>query len=190
MATSSSSYVKSESTGPFDSDHEANLSYTLEHNLPNQLDSIPSSSSLIFIDAPVLPSNETPSEFLQGFSAPTPSVYINMSISEQTSDVDFAGPITTTDPPLSPSYTDYPLPSTTVQRYSHYHHLPHHSQNQNRYPYVPYYEQRSAFRRPRTPNAPSMPEHLLPGYTQDRTATSRNKNDRDYNENKKEEGNL
>ncbi|CAF4081011.1 unnamed protein product, partial [Rotaria sp. Silwood1] len=117
-------------------------------------------------------------------------VYINMSISEQTSDVDFAGPITTTDPPLSPSYTDYPLPSTTVQRYSHYHHLPHHSQNQNRYPYVPYYEQRSAFRRPRTPNAPSMPEHLLPGYTQDRTATSRNKNDRDYNENKKEEGNL
>ncbi|CAF5186652.1 unnamed protein product, partial [Rotaria sp. Silwood1] len=90
----------------------------------------------------------------------------------------------------SPSYTDYPLPSTTVQRYSHYHNLPHHSQSQNRYPYVPYYEQRSAFRRPRTPNAPSMPEHLLPGYTQDRTATSRNKNDRDYNENKKEEGNL
>ncbi|CAF4901442.1 unnamed protein product, partial [Rotaria sp. Silwood1] len=188
MATSSSSHVKSESTGPFYSDHEANLSYTLEHNLPNQIDSIPpSSSSSIFIDAPVLPSNETPSEFLQGFSAPTPPVYINMSISEQTSDVDFAGPITTTDPPLSPSYTDYPLPSTTVQRYSHYHHLPHHSQNQNRYPYVPYYEQRSAFRRPRTPNAPSMPEHLLPGYTQDRTATSRNKNDRDYNENKKEE---
>ncbi|CAF3911683.1 unnamed protein product, partial [Rotaria sp. Silwood1] len=114
MATSSSSHVKSESTGPFYSDHEANLSYTLEHNLPNQIDSIPpSSSSSIFIDAPVLPSNETPSEFLQGFSAPTPPVYINMSISEQTSDVDFAGPITTTDPPLSPSYTDYPLPSTT-----------------------------------------------------------------------------
>ncbi|CAF0813551.1 unnamed protein product [Rotaria sordida] len=192
MANSSSSYVISEPTGPFHSDHEANLSYrsifntSLEHNLPNQIDPIPPSSSSIFIDAPVLPSNETPSDFLHGFSAPTLPVYINMNISEKTNNVDFAGPITTTDPPLSPSYVDYPLSSTTVQRHSH-HYLPHHSQNQNRYPYVHYYERRSTFRRPRTPNAPSMPEHLSPGYIQDRTATSRNENSRDYNENNKEE---
>ena len=166
MANSSSSYVKSEPKRPFYSDHEANLSYTsifdtsLEHNLPNQIDSIPSASSAIFIDAPVVPSNETSCDLLQSLSAPILPVYINMDISEQTNDVDLAGAMTTTDPPLSPSYVDYSLPSTTVQRHSH-HYLPHHSQNRNRYPYVFYYERRSAFRQPRTPNGIEKNEQIF-----------------------------
>jgi hypothetical protein len=69
---------------------------SLEYNLPNQIDSILPASSSIFIDAPVVPSNETPSDLLQRFSAPTLLVYINMNISEQTDNVDFAGTITTT----------------------------------------------------------------------------------------------
>jgi hypothetical protein len=35
--------------------------------------------------------------------------------------------------------------------------------------------------------APTIPKHLSPGYRQDRTATLKNENGRDYNENKKEE---
>jgi hypothetical protein len=146
MANSSSSYVKNEPTGPLYSDHEPNLLYTsifdtsFEHNLPSQIDSIPPASSSIFIDAPVVPSNETASDLLQGFSAPTLPVYINMRISEQTGNVG------------SPSYVDHRLPSTTaVQRHSQ-HHPPYHSQNRNRYPYVSYYNRRSASQQPRTPN--------------------------------------
>jgi hypothetical protein len=187
----------------------ANLSHisifdtSLEHHLPNEIDSIPAASSSNFVDALVAPSNEAPSNLLQVAPAPTVSVYINMGISEQTGDVNFAEPITPTDPPLLPSHVDYPLPSITVQRHSHHHH-PHQSQNRNRYPYVPYFERRSAFRRSRTPSgiekiittnfyrkstflAPSMPERLSSDYRQDRTTTSRIENSADYNENRKEE---
>jgi hypothetical protein len=133
--------------------HMSILDIPLEHSLPNEIDSIPPASSSNFVDAPVAPSNEAPSDLLQGAPAPTVPVYINMGISEQTGDVNFAGPITTADPPLLPSHVDYSLPSRTVQRHSHHHHhLPHHSQNRNRYPYVPYFERQSAFRRSRTPS--------------------------------------
>jgi hypothetical protein len=121
MTSSSPSYVKSEPTGP------------------------PASSS-IFVDAPVVPSNEIPLDHLHGYSAPTQPVYINIGRSEQTDDVNFAGPITTTNPPLSPSLAsipvDQPLPPTTVPRHDY---LPHRSQIRNRYPYLPSYERRSKF---------------------------------------------
>jgi hypothetical protein len=128
MASSYSSYVKS----------EPNLSYTsifdtsLEHKLPLQIDSIPPTPASVFIDAPVVPSNETPFDLSQSSSAPILPVYINMGVSKQTNDV------------------DHPLPSTTVPEHSH-HHLPYYSQNRNRYPYLSYYERRPAFRRPEIP---------------------------------------
>ncbi|CAF1277667.1 unnamed protein product [Adineta ricciae] len=179
MASSPPSSVKSEPTGGLYSAHEPNLSYasaydtSLEHTLPHATDDEPAASSSIFIDAPVLPSNDAPFELLQGFSAPTLPVYINMGMNDTADNVTFAGPITTTDPPLSRSLAaidvDHPAPSTTAARHSHHHHhFPHHSQARNRYPYLqrqsskglhrtsesrssleglPYYEQRPAFRR-------------------------------------------
>ncbi|UJR36945.1 hypothetical protein I4U23_029654 [Adineta vaga] len=179
MASSPPSSVKSEPTGNLYSGHEQNLSYTsmydtsIENTLPIRTDDIPPVSSSIFIDAPVLPSNDTPFDLLQGFSAPTLPVYINMGMNNTTDNVAFSGPITTTDPQLSRSLAaidvDHPLPSSTISRHSHHHHhFPHHSQNRNRYPYLQrqsskgihrisdlgnsldglsYYEQRPAFRR-------------------------------------------
>ena len=180
MASSSPSSFKSEPTGISYSAHDQNLSYTsiydtsIENTLPIQRDEIPPASSSIYIDTPALPSNETHYDILQGFSAPTLPVYINMGLNERANDVNFAGSSTTTDPPLSRSLAaidvDHPLPPTTSQRHTHHHHhFPHHSQNRNRYPYLqrqvstkalnrtsesrtsldglPYYEQRPAFRR-------------------------------------------
>jgi hypothetical protein len=180
MASSPPSSVKSEPTGVFYSAHESNLSYTslydtsIENTLPSQTDKMPPVSSSIFIDGHSLPSNEIPYELLQGCSAPTLPVYINMGGNQQSNDVTFAG-ATTTDAPFSRSLAtidvDRPIPPTTIQRHSqhHHHHFPHHSQNRNRYPYLqrpisskalnqtqgsrtsldglPYYEQRPAFRR-------------------------------------------
>ena len=181
MASSPPSSVKSEPTGVSYSANEQNLSYTsmydtsIENTLPSQTDQIPGQSSSIFIDAPALPSNDTPYDLLQGFSAPTLPVYINMGMNERADDVNFGGSRTTTDAPLSRSLAaidvDRPISSGAMQRHSHHHHhhFPHHSQNRNRYPYLqrptstkvlnkpqltsstiealPYYEQRPAFRR-------------------------------------------
>jgi hypothetical protein len=179
MANSPPSSVKSEPTGTFYSAHDQNLSYTsmydtsIENTLPIHTGEIPAISSSIYIDAPVRPSNDTSFDLLQGYSAPTLPVYINMGSDRQRDDVTFAGP-TTTDSQYSRSLVamdvDHPLPPTVSQRHiHHHHHFPHHSQNRNRYPYLqrpisskglnriqdsrssldrlPYYEQRPAFRR-------------------------------------------
>jgi len=179
MASSTPSSVKSEPTGALYSDHEPNLSYvsmygtSLENNLPIKKDSIPQASSAIFIDTPNAQSNDT-FDLLQGYSAPTLPVYINMGVNEHTDDVNFSGQTPTTDPHLSRSLAsidvDRPIHPATIQRHtSHHHHYPHHSQNRNRYPYLQrpvsskainitqgsrtsldglsYYEQRPAFRR-------------------------------------------
>jgi hypothetical protein len=181
MSSSPPSSIKSEPTGVLYSAQDANLSYTslydtsIENTLPLQTDQKPPPSSSIFIDGHNLPSDDAPFDHLQGYSAPTLPVYINMGVSESTDDVNFAGPMTTTDQPLSRSLAtidvDHPLPpTTTMQRHTHHHHhFPHHSQNRNRYPYlqrpvsskalnqtqasrtsldsIPHYEQRPAFRR-------------------------------------------
>ncbi|CAF0982518.1 unnamed protein product [Adineta steineri] len=180
MAHSSPSSVKSEPSGTLYSANEPNLSYTslydtsIDNTLTNQTNDLPPTSSSIYIDGPIVPSNDTPYDLLQGFSAPTLPVYINMGMNQPTDNVTFAGPITTTDLPLSRSLAsinvDHPLPPTSIQRHNHqHHHFPHHSQNRNRYPYLlgpvtskgltrssdsrgsldglPYYEQRPAFRR-------------------------------------------
>lgn len=180
MANSPPSSVKSEPTGGLYSTHDPNLSYgsTFDASIDNApliaIDDVPPVTSSIFIDAPAPPSNDAPFDLLQGFSAPTLPVYINMGSNEAGGEVDFAGPITTVDVPLSRSLAaidvDHPLPSNAIQRHSHHHHhhFPHHSQNRNRYPYMQrplsrghsrgsdsrnsldtlsYYEQRPAFRR-------------------------------------------
>jgi hypothetical protein len=148
MASFSPSSVKSEPTGPL---YESNLSYTslfdtsIENTLESQTDANPRTTSAIYIDAPASPSNETPFELLQGVSAPTLPVYINMGLNEHTDDVNFAGTrqTTTTHPQLSRSLAsvvvDHHHPSTSagVQRQIHHqHHFPHHAQNRNRYPYI------------------------------------------------------
>jgi hypothetical protein len=176
MANSPPSSVKSEPSGALYSPHGPNLSYTsiydtsIENTLPLETDQIPPVSSSIYIGAPNNSSNETSFDHLQGFSAPTLPVYINMGLNY----VKFAGQTTTTDQPLSRSLAtidvDHQLPSSSTQRHSHHHHhFPHHSQNRNRYPYLlkpistkilhrasalststedlSYYEQRPAFRR-------------------------------------------
>lgn len=176
MANSPPSSVRSDPTGGPDADQEPNSSYTslfdtsLEHHLPMQTTSIPPASSSIFIDAP---EQDEPFDNLQGYSAPTLPVYINMGMNERADHVNFAGPIATTpDPPMSRSLAfidiDYPILQST-QRRSHHQHHPHHTQNRNRYPYLqrpistkalngtqvprtslerlPLYEHRPAFRR-------------------------------------------
>ncbi|CAF3971738.1 unnamed protein product [Rotaria sp. Silwood2] len=178
MASSSPLSVKSEPRDILYTANESNSSNTsaydtsFDNTSPDQR--YPTTSS-IFIDAPIVPSNDTSFDILQGYSAPTLPVYINMGLNEHPDDVNFAGPITTTDHPLSRSLAaidvDQPLASTTIQRHSHHHHhhFPHHQQNRNRYPYLQrpiilkgfnrtqipsnsldnlyYYEQRPAFRR-------------------------------------------
>jgi hypothetical protein len=178
MASSTPSSVKSEPTGPLYSGHERNLSYTsmydtsLENNLPIQKDPKPQASSSIFIDTPNAQSNQT-FDHLQGYSAPTLPVYINMGVNEHANDVHFSGQSLTPDPHLSRSLAsidvDHPIRPPAIQRHTsqhHHHHYPHHSQNRNRYPYLQRpisskvinvaqgsrtsldgYEQRPAFRR-------------------------------------------
>ncbi len=102
MANSPPSSVKSEPTGTFYSAQDQNLSYTsmydtsIENTLLVQTGEIPPISSSIYIDAPVRPSNDTSFDLLQGYSAPTLPVYINMGLDRQRDDVTFAGPTATT----------------------------------------------------------------------------------------------
>jgi hypothetical protein len=180
MASSLPSSVKSEPAGALYSGRGSNLAYTplydtsLENTLSSQTGSTPQVSSSIYIGAPAYASNETPYD-LQGVSAPTLPVYINMGLNERTNDVHFGGP-TTPDAPLSHSFASFdidhtspPIPIQRQHSHHHAHHFPHNSQNRNRYPYlqrpisskaingtqasrtsldgIPYYEQRPAFRR-------------------------------------------
>jgi hypothetical protein len=176
MASSPPSSIKSEPAGPLFSGLDGNSSYTslfdtsIDHTIP---DSAPPVSASINIEKSTGPSNETPFDNYQGYSAPTLPVYINMGSNDRGDHVRFAGTSPPTpEPPLSRSLAaidvDRAIPSTS-QRQSHQHHYSHHSQNRNRYPYLqrpisskglnriqdsrssldglPYYEQRPAFRR-------------------------------------------
>ena len=159
MASSPPSSVKSEPIGALSSGHDPNLSYTsiydtsIETTLPISTEPLPSTTTTtttsIFIDPPASPSGEGPFDLMQGFSAPTLPIYINMGVNETADDVTFAGTngvtskSVTADIPMSRSLAtmdvDHPIPSAPSQRQSHYHHphhFPHHSQNRNRYPYL------------------------------------------------------
>ncbi|CAF0770572.1 unnamed protein product [Rotaria sordida] len=135
-------YDTNEPNSSFISTYDASL----ENILPIQTDQLYPTSSSIYMDASTLSPNDTSFDILQGFSAPTLPVYINMGVNEHPDDVNFVGPITTTDQTLSHSIAaidvDRLLPSTTIQRHSHphhhhhHHHFPHYQQNRNRYPYV------------------------------------------------------
>ena len=150
MAASSPSSVKSEPTGGLYSNNEPNLSYSsifdtsIENTLPTQSDAPTTATASIYIDAPSNRSSEPSFEALQGFSAPTLPVYINMGMNEHPDDVTFAGPITTANQPTSNIHMsrslatielDHPISAPAIQRHSHYH-FPHHAQNRNRYPYL------------------------------------------------------
>ena len=151
MASSSPSSVKSEPSGAFYSPQGPNLSYSsifdtsVENTLPAQSDSQPTTTASIYIDAPSSRSSEPSYELLQGFSAPTLPIYINMGLHDPADNVAFAGPKTTTnqtttsDAPLSRSLAtidvDRSILAPAMQRHSHYH-FPHHAQNRNRYPYL------------------------------------------------------
>lgn len=108
-------------------------------------------------DGQISPTDETLSELPHSSSAPTRPVYINMGAREATSDRTPTEPITTTttttaNPPLLPSYADHLSASTTVPRHNSHHHRAYRLRTQNRYPYVPYFNRPSAFRRDKTPN--------------------------------------
>lgn len=155
MASSPPSSVKSEPIGVLSSGHDPNLSYTsiydtsIETTLPISTEPLPTTATTsIFIDPPASPSGEGPFDLMQGFSAPTLPVYINMGVNEAADDVTFAGTngvtskSVTADIPMSLSLAtidvDHPIPSAPTQRQSHHHphHFPHHAQNRNRYPYL------------------------------------------------------
>ncbi|CAF3538365.1 unnamed protein product [Rotaria sp. Silwood1] len=162
MASSPPLSVKSEPADILINVNEPNSSYTSAYDtsLDNSLiDQIEPTSPSIGIDAPIISSNETSFDLLQGYSAPTLPVYINMGLNEHPDDVNFVGPITTLDQPLSRSLAaidvDQQIPQTTIQRHSHHHHhhFPHHQQNRNRYPYL----QRPIM--PRGSNRTQIPAH-------------------------------
>ena len=147
MASSPPSSVRSDPTGAFDPLRESNSSFTSAFDTSlenNHGDPAHLTTSSIYIDAPLMPSIDMPYELLQGFSAPTQPVYINMGGNDSSSDVSFSRPATTTsmtEIPLSRSLAsidvDHPLPSQAIQRHGHHHHhFPHHAQNRNRYPYL------------------------------------------------------
>jgi hypothetical protein len=169
MASFTPSSVRSEPAGGLYSNLESNSSYS---SLFDTSIEPPPASSSIYIDTPMQPSSDTPYDLLQGYSAPTIPVYINMGVTEHPDDVTFA-PTTPTDAPLSRSLgsdVHRVLPPTLERHNSHHpHHYSHHSQNRNRYPYLqrpinsralygtqasrtsldnlPHYEHRPAFRR-------------------------------------------
>lgn len=154
MASSPPSSVKSEPVGAAYAANDPNLSYTsiydtsIETTLTLPPDPLITTTAPILIDAPAIPSPEVPFDLMQGFSAPTLPVYINMGDRETNDDVMFAGPIgatsasVTTDMPMSSSLgaidVDHPMPLGPSQRRSHHHvhHYSHHVQSRNRYPYL------------------------------------------------------